>query len=282
MKQPRLGHINFINCLPLTYSLQTDDFQRGLEVRADVPSALNALIVSDGLDVSPVSSIVYAQNADRLMILPDVSITADGEVQSILLVAKKPIGALGGETVILSSKSATSHCLLKIIMNKAYGAAPAYQTRAIDMNRIVPDDAAAALLIGDDALLTNHNRRPGFYYYDLGVEWKKLTGLRMVYAVWAARRDFIAQSPRLLQLIYERVTRGFQNGRQKKDKAIRMLLENGGPFTYAQLDDYLRVIQWDLGEEHLEALEIFYQYAQDLRLIERAPNIKRAEVIPCG
>ena len=75
MNHARVGHINFINCLPLTYSfLQKKEDDTFLLTR-DVPSALNRKIITDQLDISPVSAIVYARNSEKLMLLPNLSIS---------------------------------------------------------------------------------------------------------------------------------------------------------------------------------------------------------------
>lgn len=278
MDYPRLGHINFINCLPLTYSFEKDDFQQGLHIQANVPSVLNSDIISGQLDVSPVSSIVYARNSGEFGLLPDVSITADGEVRSIILVSRKPMEALSGDKLILTAKSETSHCLLKIILSFAYDVKPDYCVRVVNMKEMIPEDASAVLLIGDDALYANHNHLRGLYYYDLGAEWKKLTGLCMVYAVWMVNRGFAEQKPQQLQFISERITRGFRNGYENKDKAIQMILKRY-PFNYAQLDEYLDVIQWDFREKHKIALLKFYELAHKLNLIDHMPELKIFEIV---
>ncbi|WP_177504232.1 menaquinone biosynthetic enzyme MqnA/MqnD family protein [Anaerosinus sp.] len=278
MGKAKLGHINFINCLPLTYSFEKEGFGKGLNITSAVPTVLNNDIVNNRLDVSPVSSIVYARNSEKFLIMPDVAISADGNVQSIILVSKKPIEELTNDKIILTAKSATSHCLLKIVLNKAYGARPNYYIRIIDMNRIIPEDATATLLIGDDALYANHNHQEGLYYYDIGMEWKKLTGLRMVYAVWIINRNFAKSHADLLQLVFDRVTKGFANGYQKKKQAIEMIL-NHKPFSFAQLDEYLEVIKWGFSQEHQRALLIFYEMAHEMNLIDHVPKIELAEVI---
>ena len=107
--RPRVGHIQFLNCLPLDYALMEGGFAAGLEVVCDVPAVLNGKLLAGELDVSPVSSIIYAQHADKLLLLPDLSISAETALESILLVSKKPIEELEGGKVLLTSKSATSH-----------------------------------------------------------------------------------------------------------------------------------------------------------------------------
>jgi chorismate dehydratase len=114
MTCPRVGHINFLNVLPLTWSY-AHGADQGLAITRGVPAVLNNDIVNHRLDVSNVSSIIYARDSEELVVLPDVCVSSDGDVQSILLVSRKPIGDLRDDKIILTAKSATSHCLLKII-----------------------------------------------------------------------------------------------------------------------------------------------------------------------
>ena len=112
---PRVGHINFLNMLPLTYNFNHGG-DEGLNLIRAVPSVLNSDLISGRLDVASISSIAYARHAEELLVLPQVCVSSDGPVQSIVLISRKPIEALGRDKVILTAKSATSHCLLKIIL----------------------------------------------------------------------------------------------------------------------------------------------------------------------
>lgn len=277
MGYPRLGHINFLNCLPLTYSLRHDGYAKGLDITWGVPAVLNNDIVNHRLDVSQVSSIIYARHSRELVLLPDVCIRSEGAVESILLVSRKPIEDIRNDKIILTAKSATSHCLLKIIMTEQYGASPNYFVRHVGPANPIPEDAAAALVIGDDALYVYHHQQNGLYYYDIGTEWTKLTGQFMVYAVWVADKKFVSERHDMLQLIYDRVIRGFANGLRKKDAAIRSVVPDK-PFTFAQLSEYLEVIKWDLGDSQLEGLRTFYRLAYGMGLIPFVPNLEIADV----
>ena len=277
MTCPRVGHINFLNVLPLSWSY-AHGADRGLSITRGVPAVLNNDIVNHRLDVSNVSSIIYARSSEELVVLPDVCISTDGDVQSILLVSRKPIDDLRQDKIILTAKSATSHCLLKIILRGAYGAIPNYYVRHITPEDPVPEDATASLLIGDDALWLYHHQQPEFYYYDLGREWKKMTGQKMVYALWVASRTFAEQNPEMLQLVYDRIYRAFRTGLAHKKEAIEAVLPDK-PFTYEQLDEYLGpTIRWELTEEYLDGLRTFYRLAHQMNLIEHFPEIRMADV----
>ncbi|MDD6120620.1 MAG: menaquinone biosynthesis protein [Selenomonadaceae bacterium] len=277
MPCPRIGHINFLNVLPLGWSFQNGAAE-GIDLRKGVPAEMNAAICRGELDVSNVSSILYARHSDELVILPEVCVSTDGPVTSILLVSRLPIEELNDARIVLTAQSATSHCLLKIILHDGYALQPRYDVRSITPENPSPDDAAASLFIGDNALWLYHHRQPELHYYDLGAEWKKLTGKKMVYALWVANRQFAKQHPDQLRMAWRRIRSGLRDGFTHKDEAIKSALRRK-PFTYQQLDAYLGpVIKWDLTPAYLEGLQEFYRRAAASHLIDYVPKLNMAEV----
>lgn len=273
---PRIGHIDFINCLPLNYAWN-NGYDEGFSLVRATPAELNQAVVANRLDASPVSSIIYARNSDKLLLLPDVSISANGALQSILLVSKRPIADLATARIALTAKSATSHCLLKIVLHHGYQASPHYRISAQSLSDGVLDDADAVLLIGDDALHAYHHRSASLHYYDVGAEWKKLTGLMMVYALWVVNRDFAAAQPEAVSRLATRVKDGFAFGLQQLPAAAASL--NGKvEFTQAQLIEYIGLLNYQLSEAHQAALLTYYQMAKEMGLIETVPQIQFARV----
>ena len=277
MSIPKIGHINFLNVLPLTYSYR-HGFAESLSMTYAVPSALNEDIKNSRLDISPISSIAYARLSDELLLLPNICIRADRDVESIVLVSKKPIDSIDEDKIMLTSKSATSHCLIKIIMAESYKASPKYEVGNISAENPISSDATAALLIGDDALYNYLHTPENLYCYDIGKEWHKLTEHSMVYAVWAVRRDFAKKSPELVKFAYKRIISGMHNGIKNKNLAIKSVLHEK-PFSYEVLDHYLGgIIKWDLPKEAQESLMIYYKLAHKFNFINNVPEIKFAEI----
>ena len=274
---PRLGHIAFLNVLPLTYAL-AHGAAEGLSVLRATPAQLNGRLEARNLDVSGVSSITYARHADDLLILPDVCIASDGDVRSVLLASRVPAEKIRDGRVLLSDKSASSHALLKIILRRAYDAAPIYDTRALVPSEPVPEGAAASMFIGDDALELYHHPPDGIYIYDLAREWKRLTGAHMVFGIWAASRSFSSAHPEELRMVHGRIAAAFRDWETVKNAAIGEVLADER-FTRAQLTAYLgRAVVWQLDEETLAGLRLFYRYAAEDGLIERVPAIALAHV----
>lgn len=273
---PKLGHIDFLNVLPLKYALE-HGMGAGLSVVRGVPAELNAEMAAGNLDVSNVSSILYAREYEHLTILPEVCVSSDGAVQSILLISRVPLENLTGESVALTAKSATSHCLLKIILAAA-GAMPSFSVADIAPENPLADARTAALLIGDDALWCYHHRKLGYYYYDLGAEWKKLTGKKMVYALWVARREFARLEHEELKLVQARLKKVFTSFEGSKIAIVRSALADK-PFTYNQLADYIgNVIRYNLTDDYLAGLKEFYRRAAAINLIARVPELNIARV----
>ena len=271
-----LGHINFVNCLPLTFAIETTNMRSEYNIESAVPAILNSKIINGELDITPVSSIIYALNNDKLKILPNVSISADGAVQSILLVSKKPITELDNKKINLTAKSATSHCLLKIVLKEAYSLNCNYEIINVDMNNIISNEAEATLLIGDDALFSYHNRQADLFYYDIGAEWKVLTGLPMVYAVWVVNNEAKLDKADL-KFAHDKIVQGFKDGFNNKNLAIESVL-NKVSFTSEQISGYLKVLNWDFTAKHKEALLKFYELAYNNGLIDKMPKIEFVEV----
>ncbi len=273
---PRIGHIDFLNVLPLNYGYR--HAAQDLPIVYGVPTFVNAELNAGRIDISNISSIEYAERSDELLILPKICVRADDAVTSIILVSRKPIEQLRDDKIILTSKSATAQRLLKIILHESYDAEPAYETRSVDVNKPVDDDATAALLIGDDALYVYLHRPKNFHVYDLGCEWHKLTGRQMIYALWAVRKKFAVEEPELLRETYEKILRAFDYGLQHKAEAIRSVQSK--PFTFAELDEYLGgAIKWNLTNDGLDALKLYYHKAAALKLIDREPELNFADVL---
>ena len=274
---PRLGHIAFLNVLPLTFAL-AHGAAEGLDVLRASPAQLNGRLEAQGLDVSGVSSITYARHADDLLVLPEVCIASDGDVRSVLLVSRVPAERIGAQRVLLSDKSASSHALLKIVLRRSYDAAPHYETRALTPDDPVPEGSAASLFIGDDALELYHHPPEGIYIYDLAREWKRLTGARMVFGIWAASRAFARAHPAELRAVHGRIAEAFRVWGTVKEDAIGEVLA-GGRFTRAELTEYLgHAVVWQLDAASLAGLRLFYQYAAEDGLIDSAPAIELAAV----
>ena len=210
----RVGHIQFLNCYPLYYGLQ-QRAQQGLgsavpfELVPGVPTDLNRMLLAGTIDFGPISSIAYARDHRRLALSRRLSISSYGAVDSIQLIA----GALEEvESVALTPKSATSVALLKTILRLRY------ERDVVFGELLQPLESAlrevdGVLLIGDEALDAHVFPLEGTVRYDLGDLWREWTGLPMVYAVWAARDEFLARQGLELASVEDELVASMDYGR---------------------------------------------------------------------
>jgi chorismate dehydratase len=269
--RPRVGHIQFLNCLPLYYGLVKSYALLDVELIKGLPTDLNKLLINGGLDISPVSSIEYARHHKSLVLFPDFTVSSDGEVKSILLVSRLPIEELRGKKVALTNTSATSQILLKIILSRGYGVEPEYFISPPDPERMFAD-ADAALLIGDIAL-TYYVHVRDFHIYDLGIEWKKLTGKKMVYAVWAVSRSFAEMHSELSEYVFEIFRKSMIYSREHLSE-IAEYATRWEPFSFSFLKEYFETLRFDFGKDYQDGLLFFYKLAAELEELKAVPELE--------
>ncbi|HEY4321205.1 MAG TPA: menaquinone biosynthesis protein [Gemmatimonadales bacterium] len=187
----RLGRIPWINAAPVYAAMDRGLVPSPRTVVSATAAELNDLLAAGELDLSVISAVEYARDAQRYHLLPDLAISCDGPVHSVALFSRKPVSELDGATVLRTASSRTSLLLLELICRHVWHVAPNFVTARAEANDLgnlaaLPHDAV--LVIGDAAL---HLRASGIYpvFEDLGLAWKRWTGLPFVFAVWAARRD---------------------------------------------------------------------------------------------
>ena len=188
----RSGRIIYTNDLPIYTAFDEGAVRYPGALVADVPANLNAMLLDGRLDLSPISAFHWAKYAGDLALLPELCIGARRDVWSVVCVSRKPLAQLGGATIAVTRESASGRNLLRVLLERRYG------VRATFVDSADPFGAAArgepALLIGDRAIDAQQTFAAG-NVHDLGREWYDWTGLDIVFAVWAVRRDVLARHP---------------------------------------------------------------------------------------
>ena len=255
-RRPRVGHIEFLNCLPIYWGLMRSGALLGVDLRKDTPDRLNALLVDGHLDVGPISLVEYQRHADDLLVLPDLAVGSDGPVLSVNLVSTVAPADLAGRTVALGSTSRTGVLLARMLLESRYGVRPQYLTRPPDLSAML-QEADAAVLIGDAALRAHyHARWQGLVVTDLGEAWRDWTGLPMVFAVWAVRREFAAAHPGLVKDVHEAFLASRELCQRELD-TVATAAAQWEPFSPAELGGYFRALDFSLGPRQVEGLREF-------------------------
>jgi len=274
--RPRVGHIQFINCFPLFYGLIEKKFLLEIDLIKGNPTDLNRMLAANLLDMAAISSIAYARNYRDYVLMPDISISADGDIKSIYLFSKLPIEELDQKKIAMTNISATSQALLRIIMAQHYHLAPEYFNSAPELGAMLLE-ADAALLIGDDALRTRYKTEDKLYIYDLGQEWKQMTGLPMVFAVWAIRKEWayshIKELKEIKQTFVDSIQFSLDNLQDVAKKASQW-----EDFPAEYLVDYYQHIGFDFDARQQEGLLEYYHQAANLGLIDEVPPLEFIEL----
>lgn len=166
-------------------------------------------------------------------------ICADGDVRSVLLKCNRPLREL--RTVAPDAASRTSNALAAILLEEHFGVAPEW---------VGPDAPAdAEVVIGDRAL----GEEPApCGDCDLAGEWKDMTGLPFVFAVWAYRRDH--PDP-------DGLTRAARDARVRGLAALDQLAalhaRRLGLDAQRCLDYLTNAIRYDVGPREIEAMTLF-------------------------
>ena len=121
----RLGSIEFINSLPVDLGLLRGTIPSEAEIIQGSPAALNEKMLSGDLDLGPISVFWYAQHQEEWLLLPELSISSESGVQSVLLFSRHPFAELKGKRIALTGKGRTTPALLSILCQRKYGFMPA-------------------------------------------------------------------------------------------------------------------------------------------------------------
>ena len=272
MLRPRLGHIQFINCLPLYYGMVKNDVLLDVDLVKANPADLAAELLDGRLDVAPIPAIEYARHADKFVLLPDIAISSEGEVQSILLVSKVPAEELSGCTVALTDTSRTSQVLARVLIEKRWGADATYTEMPPDLPAMLRD-ADAALLIGDEALRAYWDHPEGLYTYDLGTEWTTWTSLPMVYAVWAVRRTYAEENPAAVQAVADALTNSLSYCRGHLDD-ISEYAARWEQFPAEKFRSYFDALRFRFQPQFREGLARYLAEAVAIGQLDAVPTIE--------
>jgi chorismate dehydratase len=181
--------VSYLNTVPLVWGLQHDAALRGsFDLSFALPSECADRLATGQADIGIVPVIEMARQ--ELDYFPGAGIACHGPVRSILLVSKVPFREV--RTLATDSGSRTSAMLAQLILAEQFGVRPRVFAQPADLEKML-DKADAALLIGDAALRIDPAMLP-FETLDLGAEWVSLTGLPMVFAVWAGRKEVVREA----------------------------------------------------------------------------------------
>jgi chorismate dehydratase len=250
-----MGRIEYLNVLPVYHPLETGRVPHGYELVYGPPSALNAMMRNGELAVASVSSIEYARRPEKYWIVPDLAIGSRGRVLSVLLVSRRPVAELDGETVLVSTATHTSAALLKMLLTEYARVSVTFVTGDASEFLKAPGAPGALLVIGDEALRSRGH--PVYsHMWDLGEEWLAWTGLPFIFGLWivsrdAAKRQGLAEDPAA-------VLRAGRDWSRANMGATLDAARRRYPYPRDALIEYFNCLSYKLGGREQEGLRLFY------------------------
>jgi chorismate dehydratase len=289
----RISIVQYLNTAPLVWGFTNGPLLGKYELFFTVPSQCAEDLRLGRADVAIIPAIEY-QRIPGLAILPDMAIASKNEVRSLLIIATKPIEQVRRFALDRSSRS--TQALTRILCAEKWKITPEFFEALPDLAEMM-QQADAALLIGDPALRVaigiEKDSWPGaqgqsicqaatlgitnselLYIYDVVGEWRSLTGLPAVLAVWAVKRE----------LTTPEVTADFIASRDFGVAHIgEISYEAAQDLELPQrtLESYLRNnIDFSLDPENRRGLQLYFEHAARLGLIPKAKPIEWAVAKP--
>jgi len=248
----RVCAVSYLNTVPLVWGMMQGRERGVFDLDFAIPAECADRLERGQADIG----IVPCAEIPRLglKVIPGTGIACEGPVRSILLVSRVPLSQIRTLAADVSSRS--SVMLARIVLSKKYGCEPVFTPMRPDLPAML-ESADAALIIGDPALHVDPNSVP-FVVTDLGAEWLSLTGLPMVFAVWAGRPDAVTGdlAPAFADSLHE--------GLEHLEDIVRTEAPARG-FPETLVSDYLtRHIRFELGDREYKGMDLFLRYAAEM------------------
>ena len=248
----RVAAVSYLNTLPLVWGFLHGAQRRAVDLSFSVPAECADRLARGDADLG----IIPCAELDRIGVatLRDVGIACRGAVRSILLISKVDPSAI--KVLAVDTSSRTSIRLARILLQKRYGSRPELRPLPPSLPAML-EEADAALVIGDPALRLDPDSLP-YNVLDLGQEWFDTTGLPMVFAVWAGRRELLTEEVRTL--FRDSCSYGLEHLPEIVSAAER---ERGFPAELVK-EYFTRRIVFELNEEALRGMELFLKLSREL------------------
>lgn len=257
--KPRVSVVSYLNTVPLVWGMLHGE-QRGIfDLSFAIPAECADRLESGLADIGIVPAVEL--NRQKLEIIRGAGIACHGPVRSIFLISKVPYGEI--RRLATDSTSRTSVALSRVILARKYGVQPQVRSHAPHLPSML-ENADAALIIGDAALVLDPAQLLPFRVLDLGAEWVQMTGLPMVFAVWAARAELPAQDPKPF-------LESMRFGRAHIDDIARSEYTKVGVSEDLARSYLTDNIVFELGDREYAGLKMFLQYASELGAPLSAP-----------
>ncbi len=247
MEKIRTGIVNYLNTRPLIYGLERQPVAGQIELIGDYPARIAEKLINGEIDLGLIPVAVIPQ-LPEYHIIGDYCIGTEGEIASVALFSEVPMMEV--EKVYLDYQSRTSVALLRFLMKEYWGINPEIILASGEDYRQEIRGHTAGLVIGDRAL---EQRKISTFIYDLGSEWRKITGLPFVFAAWVSTKP-------LPENFVHDFNQGNALGLEKIDEIVA-----ANPYPLYDLKKYYTLhLSYRLDEAKKKGMQRFLEEIKDL------------------
>jgi len=264
-RRVRVSAVSFLNARPITWGLERGLGEDTFQLEFDLPSRCAARLAAGDVDLALIPTAAYREieAETSLRAVPGIGITSFGNVRTVLLVGDVPWEQM--TAISLDGASRSSAALVRHL-TRHRGLTPQFAEVVHDDIEGAAHGTTGALVIGDAGFAVA-GRYP--HVYDLGAEWKRMTGLPFVFALWAGRPDAVDDAG--IALLRESLDMGLA---ARAEIARAWAEAHGGP--PALYEHYLTEnIRYRLGSEEISGAGAFLER---LRIDEGSERRTRVRV----
>ena len=235
--------MNYLNTKPLVYGLERPPIKDLIELKGDYPARVAQMLINDEIDVGLIPVAVIPQ-LPSYHIIGDYCIGAEGEIATVALFSEVPMHEI--KKIYLDYQSRSSVALLRYLVKEYWGINPEIIQAENDYYRKEIKGTTAGLVIGDRAF---EQRKISTFIYDLGSEWRKITGLPFVFAVWISRKELPAD---FIKSFNEANAMGLTH----IDEIVKET-----PFDLYDLSKYYKLhLSYRMDDQKKKGMELFLKY----------------------
>ncbi|MCX7770902.1 MAG: menaquinone biosynthesis protein [Proteobacteria bacterium] len=268
-----LGHIDYLNCIPVHGGILLKKVPFKGKIITGPPAYLNNLLSQCKVDISPSSSVEILKGH---YIVPNLSISSKSDVQSIMLFTKNKIEEIDTGTILITSHSATSSLLAKVIFIEFFKANLSFEI--FNPEKTVNtrfNNAIGILHIGDIALkyfLENTTPQDFYFKYDLASIWhEKTKGLPFTFALWQIPEK--SKNKKGISEVIDSLYKSYQFFKENEDLLAEFSERKSG-FKKEQIINYWSHLDFKFESRHIESLTLFFDLLKKHNLISSKPEIK--------
>lgn len=240
MREVKVSVVSYLNSQPFVFGLKHFPPER-MQLSSDIPSECARKLISGEAEIGLVPVAILKQ-LPEYHIISNYCIGADGPVDSVKLYSRVPLSEI--ETIVLDYQSRTSVALTKVLAAEHWKISPNWVAAQEGFEKNI-NGKTAAVVIGDRTFSMN-----GMFETekDLSEEWKQLTGLPFVFAVWATRN----KADSAFEI-------AFNNSLSAGLRSMKTVIEEQQlAYPHTDVRKYLTAsISYDFNAKKREAMELF-------------------------